>query len=388
MIDLSVDIGGIMLKSPVILAAGPLTTTIESLEKAAKTGVGAIDTKVAVEDRPPRTKCYHRTFWDPELHSLHWMINGWEGEYLYIDDMVHLIKSAKQKLNVPIFGNFTGLSEDPDEWIRVGSTLEKAGADALVTYYCEVITPQWAPKTIELAEKVHKPLCESVDIPVIFKISPRDSIVNPAQVAKVMEKVGVSALQASDGLGGLPSLNIENPPYHPFPAIDVQSDIPFISGPILRPLVYRAIYEMSRAVKIPMIATGGIWEAKHSIEAILYGASAVAASSGPVLKGWRMFDEIIKGIKEYMERHGFSKIEDFRGLAQQYFGESTEIRYPECVAVVDEILCTGCGKCLIPAHCNAIKIDDGIAVVRGDNCNGCCVCSYLCLEKAISISRI
>lgn len=380
MIDLSVDIGGIRLKSPIFLAAGPLTTDIRLLQKAVETGVGAVDTKAAVEVRHPKTKCYQRTFWDPELQALYWIIGDWEGEFLYVDDAARLITSLKARLDVPVFGNFGLDSEDPEKWIRIGSKLEKAGADALVAYY-------WGKPPIELAEKIYGPLCSSVKIPVICKMPPMVWIADPAQVAKVMEKTGVSALQISDALLGLPSLKIESAPYHPFPAID-KVDFLVITGPILRPLVYRAIYEMSRTVKIPVIATGGIWKAKHAIEAILYGASAVATSSGPVLKGWRIFKEIIEGIKDYMERNNYSKIEDFKGLAQQYFAESDKIKYYDCVAVINETLCNGCGQCLIPAHCDAIRIIKKVAVIDDVKCRGCCICSYLCPQKAITISRI
>lgn len=379
MVDLSVDIGGIKLKSPIFLAAGPLTADMRLLQKAVETGVGAVDTKATVEDRYPKTKSFQRTFWDPEIQALYWNIGNWEGEYLHVDDAARLITSLKAKIDVPVFGNFSVSSEEPEKGVRIGSRLEKAGADALVAYY-------WGKPPITLAEKAYSSLCSSINIPIICKMPPMVWIADPEQVAKVMEKAGVNALQISDVLYGLPSLKIESAPYHPFPAMD-KGGVSLISGPMLRPLVYWAVYKMSRAVNIPVIATGGIWEAKHAIEAILYGASAVATSSGPFLTGWRMVNEIIEGMKDYMERNNYRKIEDFRGLAQQYFGERDEIKFDACVATVDEALCNGCGKCLIPAHCEAIKIVKKVAVID-EGCRGCCVCSYLCPQKAITISKI
>jgi dihydropyrimidine dehydrogenase (NAD+) subunit PreA len=381
LVDLSVDIGGIVLKSPIFLAAGPLTVDIRHLQKAVETGVGAVDTKATVAVRYPKIKCYQRTFWDPELQAFYWNIGNWEGEYLYIDDAARLITSLKEKLNVPVFGNFNIGSEESEKGISIGSRLEEAGADALVAYY-------FGTPPIKLAQKAFRELCSSIQIPVICKMSPTVWLADPEIVAKVMEKTGVSAIQISDVLGGLPSLKIEHTPYQPFPAID-KVDISLITGPILRPLVYLGVYKMSRAVKIPIIASGGIWKAKHAIEAILYGASAVATSSGPVLMGWRIVKEIIEGMKDYMERNNYSKIEDFKGLAQQYFGarRSDKIGYDDCVATVNETLCNGCGKCLLPAHCDAIKIRKNVAVVDED-CRGCCICSYICPHKAITISKI
>jgi dihydropyrimidine dehydrogenase (NAD+) subunit PreA len=382
LVDLSVDIGEIKLKSPIFLAAGPLTVDIRHLQKAVETGVGAIDTKDTVAIRYPKIKSYQRTYWDSELQAFYWNIGNWEDEYLYVDDAVSLITSLKEKLNVPVFGNVNIRNEEPEKGgIEIGSRLEEAGADALIVYY-------WGTPPIKLAEKAYRELCSSIKIPVICKMPTIVWIADPAQVAKDMERTGVSAIQISDVLAGLPSLNIESAPYHPFPAID-KVDISLISGPLLRPLVYLGVYEMSRAVKIPVIASGGIWTAKHAIEAILYGASAVATASGPVLMGWRMVKEVIDGIKDYMERNNYSKIEDFKGLAQQYFGvrRADKIKFDDCVATVNESLCNGCGNCLIPAHCEAIKIIEKVAVAD-ESCRGCCICSYLCSQQAITISKI
>jgi dihydropyrimidine dehydrogenase (NAD+) subunit PreA len=370
---LSVDIGGIQLKSPIFLAGGPLTADKRLLQKAVETGVGALDTKGTVEDRYPKTKSYQRTFWDPGLQALYWTIGDMEGEFLHVDDSARLVASLKtKKIGVPVFGNFSVNSEDPERGIS-------ARAYALVAYY-------WGKPTIKLAEKAYGSLCSSIKIPIIGKMPPMVWIADPEEVAKVMEKTGVSAIQVSDVIQGLPSLRIDSAPFHPFPAMD-KGGVSLISGPLLRPLVYWAVYKMSRAVNIPIIATGGIWESKHAIEAILYGASAVATASGPFLMGWRMINEIIEGLKDYMERNDYSKIEDFRGLAQPYFGESDEIKFDDCVATVDVTLCNGCGICLPPAHCEAIQISEKVAVID-DSCRGCCICSYLCPQKAITISKI
>ena len=132
MIDLSVDIGGIKLKSPIFLAAGPLTADIRLLQKAVETGVGAVDTKATIEDRYPKTKSYQRTFWDQEIQALFWNIGRWDGELLHVDDAARLITSLKAKCDVPVFGNIPVSSEEPETVIRIGSRLEKAGADMVI----------------------------------------------------------------------------------------------------------------------------------------------------------------------------------------------------------------------------------------------------------------
>ena len=387
MIDMSTQIGNLNLRTPVFLAAGPLTTKLENLIKAEELGLGAVDTKVTILKRYPRAKCYERTFWDPNTKILNWMLGPWDGEFIHIDDAVKFIKTAKQKLKIPVFGNFKEDSNRVEQWLTLAKRLEDAGADALVTFFTFI--DEFIGKEIEMMERIIGPVCSSVNIPVIFKLQPIAGLTTSIpKMVNVIEDVGLSAIQISDGVGGYPSLAINNPPYHPFDCINFQGRDGFISGPYLKPLVYKAISEYYRETKLPIICSGGIWDVQSAIEAILYGSSVIASSSGPCIRGWDMFNEIIEGIEDYMRRNQYSSIQDFKGLANKYIKENDQIDYPDCYAIVNETKCIGCEQCLSPAHCNAIEMSDSIAEINKELCVGCCICKNLCPTQAIEMKKV
>jgi dihydroorotate dehydrogenase len=384
MIDMSIKIRSLYLKNPVFLAAGPLTTKLENLIQAEELGLGAVDTKVTLSRKYPKIKCYERTFWDPGTRIMNWNLGLWDGEFICIDDAVAFIKMAKQELSIPVFGNFKEDSDQVEQWIMLAKRLEDAGADALVTFFTFI--REFVGKEIEMLEKIIAPVCSAVSIPVIFKLQPIAGLfADIPRMATVMEDVGLSAIQISDGVGGYPSLAIDAPPYHPFSCIDFQARDGFISGPYLRPLIYKTVYEYANQTNLPIICSGGIWDSLSAIEAILYGSSVIASSSGPCIKGWAMFTDIIQGIGNYMQENNYSRIGDFKGLAGQYIKENDQIDYPDCYAAVDESKCNGCEQCLPPAHCNAIFMDQSLAKINKEGCVGCCICKYLCPENAIDM---
>ena len=237
-----------------------------------------------------------------------------------------------------------------------------------------------------MMERIIAPVCSSISIPVVFKLQPQNGLSpNIPGLIRAIEDAGVSAIQISDGIGGYPFLAIDKPPYHPFDCIDYQARAGFISGPYLKPLVYKTVYECFRETKLPIICSGGIWDVQSAIGAILYGASIIACSSGPCIRGWGMFTEMIQGIEDYMRRNHYASVDEFKGLAGKYIRENDQIDYPDCSAIVDESKFIGCEKCLPSAHCHAIVMKGTLANIDKALCSGCCICQYLCPTDAIQI---
>ena len=86
-----------------------------------------------------------------------------------------------------------------------------------------------------------------------------------------------------------------------------------LSGPAIKPVAVRMVYEASHAVKIPVIGMGGIASAEDAIEFIMAGASAVEVGTATFANPFAMI-EIIDGLAAFMKRKGYDSIEDMRGL--------------------------------------------------------------------------
>jgi len=88
-----------------------------------------------------------------------------------------------------------------------------------------------------------------------------------------------------------------------------------LSGPAIHPIAIRAIYEAYEKVNIPIIGVGGIDDWISAVETFLAGASAVQIGSAISYKGFKIFEEILSGIKKYLEVKGYDNILDIIGLA-------------------------------------------------------------------------
>jgi len=87
------------------------------------------------------------------------------------------------------------------------------------------------------------------------------------------------------------------------------------SGRGIKPIGVRCVYELASEIEIPIIGAGGVEKGEDAIEYILAGAKAVQVGSAIFYRGIDVFRKICKEMEEWMERNGYSSIEDFRGLA-------------------------------------------------------------------------
>jgi dihydroorotate dehydrogenase (NAD+) catalytic subunit len=146
-------------------------------------------------------------------------------------------------------------------------------------------------------------------VPVAVKLSP--NVPDIAQIARAVEWAGADAITAVNTLG-------------PGMVIDVELGLPIlanvaggVSGPALRPIAVRCVYEIYRAVGIPIIGTGGISGARDAVEIMMAGATAVGVGSAVYYKGVDVFAEIVDGLSDFMVRHGLQDVNEIIGIAHR-----------------------------------------------------------------------
>ena len=133
--------------------------------------------------------------------------------------------------------------------------------------------------------------------PVIMKLTP--NVTDIAEIAKAAEAGGADAVSLINTLTGM-KIDVNRRTFA------LANKTGGVSGPCIKPVAVRMVYQVAQAVKIPIIGMGGIQNAEDALEFILAGASAVAVGTANFMNPYATL-EIIDGIREYMEKN---EIED------------------------------------------------------------------------------
>lgn len=157
-----------------------------------------------------------------------------------------------------------------------------------------------------MAEQVTKEVRKVYDKTLIVKLSP--NVTNIAEIAKGVENQGADSVSLVNTFLGM--------------AIDAETRKPMLStvtgglsGPAIKPIALRMVWQVAQAVKIPVIGIGGIMDAIDAIEFILAGASAVQVGTANFVDP-NASVKMIKGIEDYLERHNYSNINEITGGLQ------------------------------------------------------------------------
>jgi len=299
MTDLSVNIAGIKMKNPVMVASGTFSCDYADFIDLDKIGA-VISKSVTLKPRkgnPPPRIC--------ETPS--GMLNTIGIENPGIDAFIKKDLMCFSSFSSPLIVSIAG--ETLEEYIELASRLD--GESRVNAIEINVSCPNVEKgcisfgvdplATIELVRAVKK----ETKKPVIVKLTP--NVGDIKLVAQAAEDGGADAISAINTVLGM--------------SIDIKTRKPKLSmgvgglsGPAIRPIAVRMVREISKAVKVPVIGIGGIMNADDAIEFILAGASAIQVGTGNFVNP-RAAIEISKGIEKYLASNKFSSIKDIIGLA-------------------------------------------------------------------------
>jgi ferredoxin len=213
-------------------------------------------------------------------------------------------------------------------------------------------------------------------------------------IAKAVVAAGASAISTTNTILCVAGVDIETG--MPIPTqMDVggrmRGMVTGLSGPAIKPMGLRAVSEVVQAVDVPVMGIGGITDWQSAVEYMMLGARAVQVGTAVLLHGHRIATDMVRGLEEFMERKGYSRLDDFRGITSKNYavGESyTSVSETQPrTMVVDSVKCTGCGTCVpacVASANSAIKVIDGVAVIDHNLCVQCNSCMLVCPSNAVS----
>ena len=297
-VDLSVKIAGIDFDNPLIMASGTYGFGKEYSEYVDLNELGGISVKgLTLKERkgnpPPRIAETPAGI----LNSVGLQNPGVDA---FIKDDLPFLKQYKTKIIANIAGNtieeycemaeILGASEIDGIELNVSCPNVKAGCLAFGT----------TPKGIEEITSNVKKYCKQ---PLIVKLTPNVSDIK--SIAMAAEAAGADSISLINTILGL--------------AIDIHKKRPILannfggmSGPAVKPIALRMVYEAAHAVKIPVIGMGGISCSDDAIEFLLAGASAVMVGTANFVNPLSPI-EIKKGIEQYLNKNNFNSIYDIIG---------------------------------------------------------------------------
>lgn len=297
--DLTVNIGKLKLKNPVMTASGTFGYGEEYSEFVDLNKLGAIVVK-GLSLKPMEGNPSPRIYETPcgMLNAIGLQNVGVKE---FLKTKLPYIRNFDTRLIVNIFGNTI------QEYVRLSRILDDSGADGIeLNVSCPNIkkggiffgTDQ---KMLQkLLSKVRASVRNAV---LITKLSPNVSYIQ--EFAKIAEECGSDAVSLINTIPGM--------------AIDIKTRRPSIanltgglSGPAIKPIAVRMVYETFRAVKIPVIGMGGIMNSSDAIEFMLAGATAVAVGTANFINPSATID-IIKGIESFMAENSITDLKELTG---------------------------------------------------------------------------
>lgn len=300
-VDLSVNLAGVLLKNPVMVASGTFGFGSEYARYIDVSRLGAIVTKGltlrARSGNPPVRIC----------ETPAGLLNCIGLENPGLEAYLNYNLPALRSYGVPVIANISG--DTVNDYAALAAGLEQGeGADALeVNISCPNVERGGLAYGVDAssAAAVVRAVRESTSLPVIVKLSP--NVTDIVEIAKACVEAGADALSLINTLLGM--------------VIDVERRVPILgntfgglSGPAIRPVAVRMVWQVSQAVDVPIIGMGGICSARDALEFILAGADAVAVGTGTFANPDCAIS-VIGGIRDYMQANGFMRVSDMKGLA-------------------------------------------------------------------------
>ncbi|MFW5991168.1 MAG: dihydroorotate dehydrogenase [Candidatus Nanoarchaeia archaeon] len=293
---------GMGLKNPLVLASGILGVTKASLKNVAKNGAGAVTIKsISQEERAGHKNPIIITYETGMLNAVGYSNPG-------IDKAKEEFSGLKG-VGVPVFASIIGNKAEDFAYMAKNFISDEFSA-VEIPLSCPH-TPGFGvlagQNTPEATYEITKAVKENTNLPVIVKLSPISQ--NIGEIAQAAEKAGADAINMGNTHGPGMVINIETKE----PVLDFK--IGGVSGPAIRPITVRCIYDLYKTLKTPIIGTGGVTKGRDAIEMLMAGATLIGVGTSVYYEGVEVFDNINKEIEEFMKKEGYNEINELIGAA-------------------------------------------------------------------------
>jgi len=304
--SLQVNFCNLPFSNPTVLASGILGINAQQLKRVAEAGACGLTLKSI----GPRARLGHNN--PVILPYEQYMLNAVglpTPGYKEMEEKWQELESLKKK-NILIASIFGGTVE---EFVEVAEYVANKSPHIIeLNLSCpnsDEHGTAFANNTSIVQEVISKVKAVSGDIPIMPKLSP--NVMDIAEVARYCEMSGADAICAINTLG-------------PGMAIDISSRKPILaykkgglSGPALKPIAVRCVYDIHSATKLPILGVGGITNGEDAIEMMMAGATVVGIGSGVYYRGIDVFSKVCNEMQQWMIKNNISDLQEIIGAAHR-----------------------------------------------------------------------
>ena len=363
-IDLRTKIGSVVFKTPFYVSSGPTSKSVEQLVKAESLGWAGASIKLTFDPAPYINLPPRYGYFDKER-----FLSFSAETRLLVDEGIQLVKDARKQCasDFVVFANITYVGEKGiDGWVHMARRFEDVGADIIELNCCcpnMSFNVQLSEQTQQTAHRTGASLGEDADavaylteqvrkavgIPICVKITPEGGCI--AQVSEAAYNAGADAVSSVANRLGVPPIDLDTPTtsvYH----LQEQPSMSCMSGPWIKPLALRDVYEIRKHVGPDRVitGTGGMVTMQDTVEMMMCGADLVGFCTGILLEGYELMPPLLGELEAYMIKHGHRTPRDMRDLVVNAVRPATELTIHEGVA--RKIEPNLAGPCVVacPAH--------------------------------------
>jgi len=288
--------------------------------------------------------------------------------------------------------------ETRDEWKDIIKRSIDTGADGLELNFgcphgmCERGMGSAVGQEPRVNERITSWAVEFSTIPVLVKLTPNVSEILPHGLAA--QRGGAHGVSLINTIKSIIGVDIDR--FVPEPRVAGLSTNGGYCGAAVKPIALHMVAQLARSkeFKIPISGIGGVANWRDAVEFMLLGSTSVQVCTEVMLRGYRIVEDMIEGLDEYMRTHDFETVDQMVGKAVPSYSEwgDLDLNY-ETIAKIDPNKCIGCQLCIVACHDGAhqcIHPPQGnggqvavgghgrVPVVDESECVGCNLCKIVC----------
>jgi dihydropyrimidine dehydrogenase (NAD+) subunit PreA len=386
-IDLSIEFCGKTFQNPFLLSSSPVSNSAEMVARSFEAGWSGVVFKTLNSDRleiihpSPRMNAYH--------YGAKQVVGVQNVEQIsdrpLKDNLADFLYLKKHYPAHMLISSIMGFSNE--EWAYLAKASEDNGADMLelnfsCPHMCIEGSGHHVGQAFDLIEKFTTTVKNTVSIPVIAKMTP--NITDMTEPAIYAKNGGADAISAINTVSGISEVGLED--LVPKPNIFGIGAVSGTSGPAIKPIGLHFIADMAKCegLALPLSGIGGIETWVDALEYILLGASTIQVTTGIMHYGYKIVEDMIEGLSDFMAQRGVATVGDLVGKALPNLKTTDHFDLTrQGVAHYDLDKCVGCGQCYTVCTDAAGQAIEWEAVERRpklmeDKCLSCMLCSFVC----------